>query len=270
MSGRRGAGAGSPAPTTSKLHVPDDLTELRALVDRYLWHHQIDLGNGIITPGGDKSARKLAALKLPPLQGKTVLDVGACDGYFSFAAERMGAERVVALDSVVWQKRSKDPFEIARRRLQSNVEDVELEVLDISPETVGMFDVVLFLGVLYHMRDPMAALEAVASVTKDLLVVETLADMTWSPRKAVAFYPGNYLGGDHSNWWGPNQAAAVAMIEEFGFKEVQIVRKATISHRLQMTARNIASIAYSRRPNAPARLPFGFIATDRVVIHARR
>jgi tRNA (mo5U34)-methyltransferase len=261
----------SPADmTASSLHIPDDPSELQALVDKYLWHHQIDLGDGIVTPGRDKSARKLAALELPALAGKSVLDVGAWDGYFSFAAERLGAERVVALDSVVWHNLSKDPFEIARKRLRSNVEDVELEVLEISPETVGMFDVVLFMGVLYHMRDPMAALEAVASVTKELLVVETFTDMAWSPRKAVAFYPGKYLGGDHSNWWGPNPAAAVAMVEELGFKEVQAIRKPTIRRRLYMTARNIASIVYSRRPHSPSRLPLGFIATDRLTIHARR
>jgi tRNA (mo5U34)-methyltransferase len=254
----------------SEERVPDDPRELRTLLDRYLWHHQIDLGGGIVTPGRDKSARKLAALELPPLAGKSVLDVGAWDGYFSFAAERLGAERVVALDSVVWHNLSKEPFELARKCLQSNVEDVELEVLDISPDTVGMFDVVLFLGVLYHMRDPMAALEAVASVTKELLVVETFTDMAWSPRKAVAYYPGEYLGGDHSNWWGPNPAAAVAMVEEFGFKEVRLLVKPTLRRRLYMTARNVASIVYSRRPNSPSRLPLGFIATDRVIIQARR
>ncbi|HEV7942728.1 MAG TPA: DUF1698 domain-containing protein [Solirubrobacteraceae bacterium] len=258
------------SPKTSDISIPDDPDEIRVLINKYSWHHQIDLGDGLVTPGRDKSARKLAGLDLPPLAGKSVLDIGAWDGYFSFAAERLGARRVVALDSVIWHNVSKDPFEIARKCLRSNVEDIELEVLEISPETVGTFDVVFFLGVLYHMRDPMAALEAVASVTKDLLVLETFTDMIWNPRKAVAFYPGTYLGGDHSNWWGPNPAAVVAMVEEFGFKEVRIIQKPTMRRRLYMTARNIASIIYSRRPGSPSRLPLGFVATDRVVIHARR
>jgi tRNA (mo5U34)-methyltransferase len=207
---------------------------------------------------------------LPPLAGKSVLDIGAWDGYFSFAAERLGAERVVALDSVIWRNVSKEPFELARKRLGSNVEDVELEVLDISPETVGTFDVVLFLGVLYHMRDPMAALEAVASVTEELLVVETFTDMTWSPRKAVAFYPGTYLGGDHSNWWGPNPAAAAAMVAEFGFRDIRFIKRPKLLRHLYMAGRNTAAIVHSRRPGSPSRLPLGFLATDRVVIHARR
>ncbi|HEY7932659.1 MAG TPA: DUF1698 domain-containing protein [Solirubrobacteraceae bacterium] len=254
-------------PHASDIHVAE---ELRALVNSYSWHHQIDLGHGIVTPGRDKSASKLAALELPPLTGKSVLDIGAWDGYFSFAAERLGAARVVALDSVIWHNVSKAPFELARKQLGSKVEDIELEVLEISPDTVGMFDVVLFMGVLYHMRDPMAALEAVASVTKELLVLETLTDMNFSPRKAVAFYPGTYFGGDHSNWWGPNAAAAVGMISEFGFKEIRIIKKPSPLKRLYTTARNLALLVHSRLPRSISKLPPGFLATDRLVIHARR
>ncbi len=255
---------------TQDVPVPEDPDELRALVNSQVWHHQIDLGHGIVTPGRDRSARKLQALELPPLTGKSVLDIGAWDGYFSFAAERLGAARVVALDSVIWHNVSKFPFELARKALGSKVEDVELEVLEISPETVGEFDIVLFMGVLYHMRDPMAALEAVASVTKELLVVETLVDMTFSRRAAAAFYPGTYFGGDHSNWWGPNAAAAVGMISEFGFSEVRIVKRPSLLRHLYTTGRNLAIVAHSRLSRTTNNLPLGFTTTDRLVIHARR
>jgi tRNA (mo5U34)-methyltransferase len=67
--------------------------------DQIDWWHQIELPGGYVTPGPDHSADKLASLRLPDLRGKTVLDVGAFDGYFSFAAERLGATRVVALDT---------------------------------------------------------------------------------------------------------------------------------------------------------------------------
>src|SRR5262249_45271403 len=65
------------------------------------WYHSIDLGHGVVTPGGD-SQSMLALLRLPDLRGKSVLDIGAFDGYFSFTAERLGARRVVALDHYVW------------------------------------------------------------------------------------------------------------------------------------------------------------------------
>jgi tRNA (mo5U34)-methyltransferase len=185
------------------------------------WWHQIELPGGHVTPGPDRSAEKLASLRLPDLKGKTVLDVGALDGYFSFAAERLGASRVVALDSYIWQQKpgGKDGFEYARRALGSKVESVEVEVLDISPETVGRFDVVLFLGVLYHMRHPLLALERVASVTEKLLVTETLVDLTFLRSPAAAFYPWPLLT-DETTWWGPNQAAVVGMLRAVGFERV--------------------------------------------------
>jgi len=70
-----------------------------------LWWHSIDLGHGVTTPGRKSTEQlraELAALDLPSLSGKTVLDVGAWDGYFAFEAERRGAARVVALDHFVW------------------------------------------------------------------------------------------------------------------------------------------------------------------------
>jgi tRNA (mo5U34)-methyltransferase len=248
----------------------DDPVTLREAVDSMSWHHQIDLGHGIVTPGGDRSAQKLAALQLPPLAGKSVLDVGAWDGYFSFAAERLGASRVVALDSVIWQHVSKQPFELARAALASSVEDIELEVMDISPDTVGHFDVVLFLGVLYHMRDPMGALEAVSSVTDELLVVETLTDMNFTRRPAAAFYPGAYMVGDDSNWWGPNEAALLSMLREFDFAAVQTIDKPTTARRLRTALRNLANVAHSRLTPGRTPLPLGYVATDRAIVHAHR
>lgn len=199
-----------------------------------------------------------------------MLDIGAWDGYFSFAAERRGAARVVAVDSVIWHNVSKEPFEIARKVLGSKVEDVELEVLDISPETVGQFDVVFFLGVLYHMRDPMAALEAVASVTKELLVIETLVDLTYTRRPAAAFYPGSYFDGDHSNWWGPNPSAVLGMVREFGFTDVRVVGTKSVPHRLYTTSRNLLTVGYSRLSKSMNDLPLGYAVSDRLVVHARR
>jgi tRNA (mo5U34)-methyltransferase len=260
----------TPSSVAAGVPIPQDPAELRALVGSYMWHHQIELGNGLVTPGRDRSAEKLAALELPRLAGKSVLDIGAWDGYFSFAAERLGASRVVALDSVIWRNVSKAPFEIARGVLGSEVEDIEMEVLDIGPDAIGEFDVVLFLGVLYHMRDPMAALEAVASVTKEVLVLETLVDLTFTRRPAAAFYPGSYFNGDHSNWWGPNPAAVVAMVREFGFRDVRITRKAGAAKHLYRTARNLGIVAHSRMSKARTNLPLGYLTTDRLVLQARR
>src|SRR3954453_10372067 len=114
--------------------MSSELATLRREVGEHDWFHTIDLGHGIVTPGRDESARKLDWIKLPTdLTGRSVLDIGAWDGFFSFEAERRGAE-VLAIDSVAWQDPPWSPrgygtkrgFEIARRALNSNVRDMEI------------------------------------------------------------------------------------------------------------------------------------------------
>ena len=95
--------------------------ELQTEIAKVNWYHSIPLGNDIVTPGVDNSSLRLAKLHLPEdLSGKSVLDVGAWDGFFSFEAERRGAERVLATDSFCWGGGgwgTKDGFDLARRAL---------------------------------------------------------------------------------------------------------------------------------------------------------
>jgi tRNA (mo5U34)-methyltransferase len=203
---------------------------LRESVAALRWYHTIDLGEGIVTPGYDNSPFRLARIGLPAsLTGRSVLDIGAWDGFFSFEAERRGAARVVASDHYSWHGLGWDTgagkagFELARRALQSRVEDVDVDVMDLSPERVGAFDLVLFLGVLYHLKDPLAALERVASVTKHQLILETVVDMVGFGRPAAAFYPGTELNNDPTNWWGPNAAAVIGMLRVVGFTRVTVI-----------------------------------------------
>jgi tRNA (mo5U34)-methyltransferase len=93
------------------------------------------------------------------------LDIGAWDGNFSFAAQRHGAVRVLATDHFCWSGAgwgTKDGFDFANGKMKAGVESLEIDVPDISPEHVGTFDVVLFLGVLYHLRHPLLGLERAA------------------------------------------------------------------------------------------------------------
>jgi tRNA (mo5U34)-methyltransferase len=204
-----------------------NVEELKTEVAKIKWWHRIDLGHGIVTPGLDDTPAKLAWLNFPKsFKGKTVLDIGAWDGFFSFEAERRGASRVVAVDSFVWQGLgggSKAGFELAHRILNSKVEDRELEVLDVSPGTVGIFDIVLFLGVLYHMRHPLLALEKVFSVTGEMLILETHVDLRTCEWPAMRFYPGAEFAGDGSNWWGPNPVAVEEMLKDVGFRTIKTI-----------------------------------------------
>jgi hypothetical protein len=88
-------------PEASELTVETE--ELQTEIAKVNWYHSIPLGNDIVTPGVDNSSLRLAKLHLPEeLSGKSVLDVGAWEGFFSFEAERGGAEGVLATDSFCW------------------------------------------------------------------------------------------------------------------------------------------------------------------------
>jgi tRNA (mo5U34)-methyltransferase len=239
--------------------------ELRKEVAKITWWHRIDLGHGVVTPGVDDTPEKLKTLGFPEdLTGMTVLDIGAWDGFFSFEAERRGADRVLAIDSCYrdgesWQTNS--GFDLAHRVLNSKVEHREMDVLDVSPEEIGRFDLVLFLGVLYHMRHPLLALEKVFSVTGKQLILETHADMLLHNRPAMAFYPEKELENDPTNWCGPNSAAVKAMLKSVGFRKVEVVSGKSLLFRLGRAVKwRIQHVK-----------PFmDTVQRDRMVFHARR
>jgi tRNA (mo5U34)-methyltransferase len=245
--------------------MSDTGNTLAARVAALPWYHAIDLPGGIRTPGLYDPAPRLHRYGLPAsLEGKSVLDVGAWDGWFSFEAERRGAVRVVAADSFSWSGAnwgSKESFELARSALGSRVEDEVIDVLDLSPERLGTFDVVLFLGVLYHMRYPQLAIDKVASVCHGLLIVETHVDLLMTRRPAIAFYPHQALQGDPTNFCGPNPAAVREMLARTGFTEFEAKPPA---NRLYNAAKSVAlrrlnrshrMVFHARRPDWLAREP---------------
>ncbi len=199
-------------------------SEFAARVRSIDWFHSIDLGGGVVSPGR-KSLEVIAEEQsrfFDPinLEGASVLDVGAWNGAHSFWAKRRGAGRVLATDHYVWNNehfRGREAFDIANDALGLGIEAMDIDVPAISPATVGMFDVVLFLGVLYHLPSPLEGLEAVADVTKDCLVIETHTDLTDHPTPALAYYPSVSLEGDGSNYFGPNLPFIIEVLRECGF-----------------------------------------------------
>jgi tRNA (mo5U34)-methyltransferase len=179
--------------------------------------------------------------------------------------ERRGATRVLATDYDTWLGKtwgSKRGFELARRALNSHVEDMTIDVLDLSPEKTGVFDLVLFLGVLYHLRHPLLALERIFSVTTKQLVLETHVDMVCNPRPAMVFYPNAELHNDPSNWWGPNPAAVIAMLKSVGFNRVNLVSQ------LHSSPYMLAAAAYLRMKKGTPFIPT--LQQNRMVFHAWR
>jgi tRNA (mo5U34)-methyltransferase len=245
----------------NKVLDSQERTLLTQQINQIKWYHSLDFGHGLITPGYDNSAKKLERLKLPSsLAGKTVLDIGAWDGFFSFEAERRGAKRVLATDFFAWNDPGKHGFDLAKSYFNSRVEEMTIDVLDLSPDRVGQWDIVLFLGVLYHMRHPLLALEKAASVTQDMIIIETVVDMLAHKRPAIAFYPSGELGNDATNWSGPNPAAVVAMLKVVGFRKVEIV-----SGLRSLLFRVSKAAWYKYKRGDPF---WSHAQTDRIVIHA--
>jgi tRNA (mo5U34)-methyltransferase len=168
------------------------------------WYHSLELPNGEVIQGTqslDRLERRLSKLPIPQdLRGKRVLDIGAWDGWFSFAMERRGAE-VLAVDCVEIEN-----FRYARRKLGSRVDYQIMDVFEITPERVGRFDIVLCLGVIYHLKHPLLAIERVCDLTTDLAIVESFVadeNLTHVEYPWMEFYESDELGGQADNWSGP-------------------------------------------------------------------
>jgi tRNA (mo5U34)-methyltransferase len=241
--------------------------DIRQRISGIQWFHRIPLGAGVVTPGDDDSPLKLKRLRLPAnLSGKTFLDIGAWDGFFSFEAERRGASRVLALDSFVWDGnvpgKSKAGFLAAREILNSKVEDERVDLMEISPERVGTWDVVLLAGVLYHVKNPWIILEKAAAVTREMLILETFTDLRFQRRPAIAIYPTEIIAAGHTeNWSGPNMSALCEMALTAGFARVEVVWKSGVGRAVLSACRRFVRSGYS---------PLRAIQQGRCVIHAYR
>jgi tRNA (mo5U34)-methyltransferase len=236
----------------STMSLEERLEELK---DVY-WHHTLRLSPDLIVNGG-KSAESLEAecaaiLGLVDLNDRTVIDVGSWNGYFAFEAKRAGAREVTATDSFVWRLplfRGRETFELARDYLGLDIAAKEIDPMEL-PGDLAPADVVLFLGVFYHMFDPIMVLRNVAALTRDLLIVETHHDLEDIDRPGMIFYPGKTLNNDGSNWWGPNPSCVAELLAELGFTRVFYQRHPEIGGRGIYHAFRSDAVAerYMRRP----------------------
>lgn len=185
-------------------------------------YHSIGLPDGSVLPGLQSIEHlrwRLSLFNLPEdLRGKRVLDIGAWDGWFSFECERRGAE-VVAVDCV-----ELDTFLEARALLNSRVEYLALDMAELTAKRLGRFDIVLFLGVLYHLRHPLLGLERVLELTTDLALIESfvIAKETRDVPTVMEFYEKGELGGQVDNWCGPSPECLLAMCRSAGFAQAEL------------------------------------------------
>jgi tRNA (mo5U34)-methyltransferase len=234
-------------PSTGSVHVGRAATtdEARsAVAERELWYHTMEVAPGVVTPGWFDLRPVADRLPWPDVRGKRCLDVGPYDGFLSFELERRGAAEVVATDiahpsewdwpaatrevgaSAITELAGDDPgggFRIAKQLLGSGVERREVSVYELSPETVGEFDVVVCGSLLLHLRDPVRALEAIRSVCRgSFMSAEQVSPglTLLSRRRAFA----QMRGGDRCQWWIPNTAGHRRLVESAGFAVERAIR----------------------------------------------
>jgi tRNA (mo5U34)-methyltransferase len=209
------------------------------------WFHNLRLGGIETAPEhflGDYPQSKYARFRavLPAdLSGKSVLDIGCNGGFYSLAMKRRGASRVVGIDS--------DDRYLAQARLAANTlgfDDIEFRRLDIyDVAALGeKFDFVIFMGVFYHLRHPLLALDLIREhVAGDMMLFQTMQQGSTDVSAVAAdhpfFEPGTFrspsffndpgyprmhfiereFAHDWTNWWAPNAACSQAMLRAAGF-----------------------------------------------------
>jgi tRNA (mo5U34)-methyltransferase len=219
--------------------------ELQRRVDAFpFWYHRIALPGGIVTPG--RSPLNVKTYGIPEdLSGKRVLDVGAWDGFWSFEALRRGARAVVAIDDFSdflgqlgrEDRRAWENFDLCREALghdPSVCDRVEMSVYDVKEARLGRFDIVFFFGTLYHLRYPLLAMDRLAAVCDEMIVIETQICDDYSAHRGglghgypgehcvMEFFPDDELAGNDSNWWAPSLKCLGHMVRTAGFGDVAV------------------------------------------------
>jgi tRNA (mo5U34)-methyltransferase len=198
---------------------PDTATQLIERTD-FLWHQRFELCPGIFTPGVSDVDVLLDRAGIPSdLAGASVLDIGATNGGTSFALERRGATDVTAIDIYGPDRFG---FSIIREALGSSAEFRQMSVYELSTRMHRQFDIVIFWGVLYHLRHPLLAIDNVRSVTGGRAYIETAVcdheTAQWGDLPVTRFYRHDELAGDGSNWFAPTVRTLMDWCHSCGLK----------------------------------------------------
>lgn len=191
----------------------------------FVWHQRFELASGVYTPGASDIPWLMNKAAVPErLDGATVLDIGTTNGGAAFECERRGARRVVAVDI---SDENLFGFATLKRALGSSVEHVQASIYELPDVLREQFDLVLFWGVLYHLRHPLLALDNVRRLARGTVSIETavsdheLGDARDLP--LARFYRKDELAGDSSNWFAPNVAALTDWCRSCGLEPTRVL-----------------------------------------------
>jgi tRNA (mo5U34)-methyltransferase len=201
--------------------------------EKIKWFHSIELTsddgriyttNGMVNHCTEEIANNRYGLPLD-LSGKTVLDIGTFDGYFAFLAEKRGA-KVIGIDPLQGCshfEQGTDGFNFAKSVLNSNVEFYEYSLYDYRvSEQAKKNDIVLYYGVLYHVKDPLKELRYLSVVTKEYALIETaIAQNDYGNKSVWEFNHG--FDNDSTNYWYPSIKGLENTLKFVGFKTIQTI-----------------------------------------------
>lgn len=201
----------------------------KKLADSMFWWHKIKLTEDYTTPGicDHTVATATSRFGLPEdLTGKTVRDIGSWDGMFAFEAERRGAKSVIAIDiyqacagqiEANWNKANR-PFQLAKEILGSKVEYYK-DTLE-SQDDSWTADIVLYYGVLYHIENPLGALKKLATITKEICLIETTYAKDYA-NPVLEYRPG--FENDPTNAFYPSLSWLKIALKQVGFSKTELV-----------------------------------------------
>jgi tRNA (mo5U34)-methyltransferase len=222
-----------------KIEPPNPPTreEAEAFVKSYsFWYHRIYLGNGIYTLPPTMADQVWALIKptFPvDLKGASMLDIGCNAGFFSILAKLRGAGRILGVEFF--------PMFFEQAEYIRKIWQMDMEYRLMDAHNVGkideQFDLVMFAGILYHLKNPLQVLEYIGDRCRDAVIVESevipddrrnvlMARMgplgniklTATTKGFMKFYEGDELNGDNSNWWAPDTECLLGMLRVAGFK----------------------------------------------------
>ena len=218
------------APSFKTSFSDDEVKKMFSSVD--WWYHYFKIGNVENTDTKTSRNYQMWVSSIIPenLENKTVLDIGAADGFYSFLCESRGAKKVVAVDWTEFPG-----FTAAHKILNSNVEFRKLVVdestfgftdlkskIGTIDEIKEKFDIILLFGVLYHLPNPIMIFKTLANITHEMLLISS--HIIDSKEPAMYYYPeGSLTPGDTTNWWVPTSSCLIDIGKRLGFNKSKMV-----------------------------------------------
>jgi tRNA (mo5U34)-methyltransferase len=185
--------------------------------ETFVWHQRFELAPGVFTPGVNDITWLLDASSFPKdLTGLSVLDIGTTNGAMAFEAERRGSKDVTAVDI---SDENHYGFRKIADLLGSNVKFKQASVYELPEVLERTYDVIIFWGVLYHLRHPLLALDSLRRIAAGTCYLESAihSDDNKSGGHMAKFHRLDDLAGDGTNWWSPTVETTEAWCRSAGF-----------------------------------------------------